>query len=160
MILTAEQKNSVLNSMIHNVDSVRSELLECNKKELIEFAQLDQAIFDRLKVDDQKVDEMIQSLKDVQSKSDPVGKLIYSFENPNGMSIHNKTAAFGTVLIIYESRPDVTIEAAAIAFKSGNRILLKGGKESRNSNLLLVDCWHKALQENKISIEWVHYLQF
>ena len=76
------------------------------------------------------------------------------------MLVSNRTAPFGTVLIIYESRPDVTIEAAGIAFKSGNKILLKGGKESLNSNLVLVEIWHKALSENQVSTAWVEYLEY
>ena len=76
------------------------------------------------------------------------------------MNIINKTAPFGTILIIYESRPDVTVEAGGIAFKSGNKILLKGGKESLNSNLKIVELWHKALSENKVSTSWVEYLNY
>ena len=64
------------------------------------------------------------------------------------------------MLIIYESRPDVTVEAAGIAFKSGNKILLKGGKESLKSNLKIVELWHQALKENRASTGWVEYLQF
>jgi len=74
--------------------------------------------------------------------------------------VYNKTASFGTVLIIYESRPDVTVEAAGIAFKSGNKILLKGGKESLRSNLKIVELWHQALKEDGASTNWVEYLQF
>jgi glutamate-5-semialdehyde dehydrogenase len=76
------------------------------------------------------------------------------------MQVYNKTASFGTVLIIYESRPDVTVEAAGIAFKSGNKILLKGGKESLNSNLKIVELWHQALKKHNASTDWVEYLQF
>ena len=76
------------------------------------------------------------------------------------MDVYNKTAPFGTIMIIYESRPDVTVEAAGIAFKSGNKILLKGGKESLNSNLLIVDLWHRAMKKHGVSTVWVEYLQF
>jgi glutamate-5-semialdehyde dehydrogenase len=80
----------------------------------------------RLLVDDAKIDGMILSLKQLASQDDPVGQ-VSNFTHDNGMKISNKTA--GTILIIYESRPDVTVEAGGIAFKSGNKILLKGGKE-------------------------------
>jgi glutamate-5-semialdehyde dehydrogenase len=76
------------------------------------------------------------------------------------MQVYNKTASFGTVLIIYESRPDVTVEAAGIAFKSGNKIVLKGGKESLQSNLKIVELWHEALSDYQASTQWVEYLQF
>jgi glutamate-5-semialdehyde dehydrogenase len=70
----------------------------------------------------------------------------------------NRTVPFGTILIIYESRPDVTIEAAATAFKAGNKILLKGGKESYNTNMLLTKLWQKALSENGVDQGYVEYL--
>src|SRR5690606_35764346 len=70
----------------------------------------------------------------------------------------NRTVPFGTILIIYESRPDVTIEAAATAFKAGNRILLKGGKESFHTNSLLTDLWHEALTANGAAASFVTYL--
>jgi glutamate-5-semialdehyde dehydrogenase len=84
----------------------------------------------------------------------------FKFTHENGMKISNRTAPFGTVMIIYESRPDVTIEAAGIAFKSGNKILLKGGKESLESNLFLVGLWHRALETNQTPSDWVQYLRF
>jgi len=160
MILTADQKNAILKSMVIHIESIREELIDNNREELAAFAGGDKAMFDRLKVDDAKVDEMKQSLTDVLAKEDPIGKLIFNYDHPNGMQVENRTAPFGCILIIYESRPDVTVEAAAIAFKSGNRILLKGGKESRKSNLMLVDCWHKALSEHGQSTEWIQYLDF
>ena len=117
-------------------------------------------MFDRLKADNKKVDEMIAAAKHLASQKDPVGVERFSFKHDNGMQVYNKTASFGTVLIIYESRPDVTVEAAGIAFKSGNKILLKGGKESLNSNLKIVELWHQALFQHNASPEWVEYLQF
>ena len=111
-------------------------------------------------MDDNKVDEMIKAATHLASQDDPVGVERFSFKHENGMQVFNKTASFGTVLIIYESRPDVTVEAAGIAFKSGNKILLKGGKESLRSNLKIVELWHQALQEEGASTDWVEYLQY
>jgi glutamate-5-semialdehyde dehydrogenase len=93
-------------------------------------------------------------------QDDPVGVERFHFVHEKGMKITNKTAAFGTVMIIYESRPDVTVEAGGIAFKSGNTILLKGGKESLLSNLKIVSLWHQALQENDVATNWVSYLNY
>jgi len=131
-----------------------------NKKDLEEYKGDDISMFDRLKADNKKVDEMIAAAKHLASQKDPVGVERFSFKHDNGMQVYNKTASFGTILIIYESRPDVTVEAAGIAFKSGNKILLKGGKESLNSNLKIVELWHQALFQHNASPEWVEYLQF
>jgi len=157
-ILSLSQKNEVFHRMATYIEDCRAELIEINKVECQNFDESDKAMYDRLKVNDAKVDGMIAAVNEVAAKPDPIGKELYNFQHNNGMQVRNVTAPFGTVLIIYESRPDVTIEAAAIAFKSGNKILLKGGKESRNSNLKLVECWHKALRECGLSTDWVQYL--
>jgi len=160
VVLNISQRNSVLARMAVLVDQNRALLLETNQKDLNNYSGNDKAMLDRLKVDDAKVDGMIASLKQLESQEDPVGIERFRFTHDNGMQVFNKTASFGTVLIIYESRPDVTIEAAGIAFKSGNKILLKGGKESLNSNLEIVKLWHQALTENTITTDWVEYLNY
>jgi len=109
------------------------------------FPDMDASTKDRLKVDEKKIGGMIQSLRDVAELPDPEGKILYGYTRPDGLRIENRSVPFGTILIIYESRPDVTIEAAATAFKAGNRILLKGGKESLNTNMLLTQLWQQAL---------------
>lgn len=160
VILNIDKRNAVLKSMIEWIKKEESALLEANKKDLEAYSGDDIAMFDRLKVDDDKIIGMIKSLKELTLLNDPLNLERFQFEHENGLQISNRTAPFGTVLIIYESRPDVTIEAAGIAFKSGNRILLKGGKESLNSNLILVDLWHKALRDNQVDTDWVSYLQY
>ncbi|QCW98671.1 glutamate-5-semialdehyde dehydrogenase [Aggregatimonas sangjinii] len=158
--LNITQRNSVLNTMAKSIATSRETLLNANQIDLESYTGEDIAMLDRLKVDQGKIDGMIISLEQLASEPDPLGIERFATTHENGMHISNKTAPFGTILIIYESRPDVTIEAAGIAFKSGNKILLKGGKESLNSNLVLVDLWHKALQENGCATDWVNYLKF
>ena len=159
-ILTIQERNAVLLSMAKLIQQEREAILKANKKDVENYSGEDIAMYDRLKVDDSKIKGMIDSLKQLASLDDPLGHERFHFNHENGLKISNKTAPFGTVMIIYESRPDVTIEAGGIAFKSGNKILLKGGKESLNSNLVLVNLWHQALSENGISTNWVEYLQF
>jgi len=146
--------------MITVIEKNRNSLLEANKKDVENYSGGEQAMLDRLIIDDPKVDGMLQSVHEVLDKPDPVNVELYRFQNPNGMLVLNKTAPFGTILIIYESRPDVTIEAAVLAFKAGNKILLKGGKEARNSNLKLVECWQTALQMNGFDSSWIQYFDF
>ncbi|TXC82104.1 glutamate-5-semialdehyde dehydrogenase [Luteibaculum oceani] len=154
-ILNTETKNKVLASMERIIDAKREEILAANKLDLEAFSKDDQALYDRLVVDDRKINGMIQAVAEVRSQEDPVGKVISERKLDNGLTITNKTAPFGTILIIYESRPDVTIEAAVLAFKANSKILLKGGKEAINSNKVLVDCWHEALEENGLSKDWI-----
>ncbi|MEG9327226.1 glutamate-5-semialdehyde dehydrogenase [Salinimicrobium catena] len=159
-LLTIDERNAVLRSMAKLVEQEKESILKANKIDLDNYSGDDLAMEDRLKVDDSKIKGMVASLEHLASQEDPVGVERFSFKHENGMQVYNKTASFGTVMIIYESRPDVTVEAAGIAFKSGNKILLKGGKESLNSNLRIVELWHQALKENNVSTEWVEYLQF
>lgn len=159
-LLTIEERNAVLISMANLVEEEKQSILNSNKVDLDSYSGDDLAMEDRLKVDDSKIEGMVHSLKHLASQDDPVGVERFRFKHENGMQVYNKTASFGTVMIIYESRPDVTVEAAGIAFKSGNKILLKGGKESLNSNLKIVELWHKALEQNNVATGWVEYLQF
>jgi len=159
-ILSIKTRNAVLLKMAELLERDRTALISINKEDLEAYKGDDISMFDRLKVDDAKVDEMIKAATHLASQQDPVGVERFSFKHDNGMQVYNKTASFGTVLIIYESRPDVTVEAAGIAFKSGNKILLKGGKESLNSNLKIVELWHEALKAEGASTDWVEYLQF
>lgn len=102
---------------------------------------------------------MIQAVKEVRLQPDPVNREISHRELDNGLKIINKTAPFGTIMIIYESRPDVTVEAAVLAFKANNKILLKGGKEAYHSNKALVRFWHRALSANDLFKDYIQFLE-
>ncbi|MCM4157082.1 glutamate-5-semialdehyde dehydrogenase [Gramella sp. AN32] len=157
-LIKTDKKNNVLKSMMQILDKRRKEIIEANKKDLEAFTKDDQAMYDRLIVNDKKVDGMIQSVKEVMEQDDPVGQVIEHRKLDTGLDITNKTAPFGTIMIIYESRPDVTIEAAVLAFKANNKIYLKGGKEAIHSNKILEECWHEALKENNLSKDWIKLL--
>lgn len=154
------QKNQVLASMIRLLHEKRDQLVAANKLDLDAYRGGEQAMYDRLVINEKKVAGMIHSVKTVLEKDDPVDVERYRFLHPKGMLIENRTAPFGTILIIYESRPDVTVEAAVLAFKAGNKILLKGGKEARHSNLALVELWHQALVENGFDKSEIQYLDY
>lgn len=158
--LSIEQRNAVLSRMAILLEQGRASLKAINQQDLNNYSGGDLAMEKRLLVDDAKIDGMILSLQQLASQEDPVGQVRFNFTHDNGLKISNKTAAFGTILIIYESRPDVTVEAGGIAFKSGNKILLKGGKESLLSNQKIVGLWHQALTDTGIAISWVEYLNY
>jgi len=159
-LLSIENRNAVLNRMAELLEQERTNIKTVNQQDLSNYSGEDLAMEKRLLVDDAKIDGMILSMQQLASQEDPVGVERFNFDHENGMKIINKTAAFGTIMIIYESRPDVTVEAGGIAFKSGNKILLKGGKESLLSNLKIVSLWHQALEEKNISTDWVEYLNY
>ena len=157
-LLQTDIKNKVLQSMMSILDRERTNIIAENKKDLDAFTNDDQALYDRLVINDAKVGGMIKAIEEVKAQDDPVGQEISNTTLDSGLNIINKTAPFGTIMIIYESRPDVTIEAAVLAFKANNKILLKGGKEAVNSNAILEKCWHEALEQNGLEKNWIRLL--
>jgi glutamate-5-semialdehyde dehydrogenase len=155
----AQPKNNVLETLAQLISSQKQAIIEANQQDLAQAQNLDATLYDRLKVDATKVDAMVASVQQVKSQVDDEGKLLSEYLHPNGMLVQNKVVPFGKVLIIYESRPDVTIEAAAIAFKSGNTIFLKGGKEAACTNTFLVQLWHQALIQHGLSTGLINYLE-
>ncbi len=151
-------KNKTLADLAELISKYKSEIIKQNKIDLGNANELDQTAIDRLKVDEKKIDGMIASIKEVINFDEPEGKILYQYDHPNGMRIENRTVPFGRIMIIYESRPDVTIEAAINAFKAGNTIFLKGGKESKNTNVFLATLWTQALQMNNLPEDLVTYL--
>lgn len=157
-LIETKTKNNVLKSMMNILDRRREEIIKENIKDLKAFGESEGAMYDRLILNDKKVDGMIKSVKEVMEQEDPVGQTISHLTLESGLDITNKTAPFGTIMIIYESRPDVTIEAAVLAFKANSKILLKGGKEANHSNKILEECWHEALKENGLETDWIRLL--
>ncbi len=151
-------KNAVLKSLIKLILTNKDEVIAENKKDIASVPNLDESLLDRLKVDEKKVEGMATAVEQVLSLPDPEGKILSNYTHPNGMLVENRVVPFGNILIIYESRPDVTIEAAITAFKAGNKIILKGGKEARLSNLYLVKLWHEALEKHGADKSYVQYL--
>ena len=156
--MNAQKRNDILKTLAELLGESKQEIIKANRLDVDACPKTDEVILDRLKVDAAKVDKMIVSVRNVINANDPVGKIISSHARENGLKIENRAVPFGTILIIYEARPDVSIEAAIIALKAGNKILLKGGKEARNTNLFLANLWRKALEENNADAHFVKYL--
>lgn len=151
-------KNAVLARLKDLIGKSAERLLAANAEDLAACDPDDHALYDRLKLDTGKIAGMAQAVDSVMSMPDPEGTILYSHIRPDGLHIENRRVPFGTILIIYESRPDVTIEAAITAFKAGNRILLKGGKEAHRSNRVLVELWQQTLREQGVDSDFVRYL--
>ena len=156
--MDSKLKNSVLFSLAELLEANRAKIMEANEADARAFPDMDESMMDRLKVDNNKIDGMIRSLNEVAAQADPEGRVLHELVREDGLRVFNRTVPFGTILIIYESRPDVTIEAGATAFKAGNKILLKGGKEAYNTNTLLTELWQKALSQNGVNKNRVEYL--
>lgn len=143
--LTSDQKNTILKAMAKELDTQRSIIRKENEKDLAAGQKngLSSAMLDRLDLTDERIDGMIKGLLEVAGLDDPVGAEISSDIRPNGLNIKKVRVPIGVIGIIFESRPNVTCDAAALCFKSSNAVILRGGKEAIHSNIAIA----KALQD-------------
>lgn len=136
--LTTAQKNSLLLSMADAIESHAAGILAANERDL-QTSGLEGAMRDRLLLNQDRIKEMAKGVRDIASLPDPIGAILAEWQHPNGMRIRKVRVPLGVIGIIYESRPNVTIDTIAIAVKTGNAIVLRGGKEAALSNERLVE---------------------
>ena len=135
------QRNLALSKMAESLASVRSKALEVNAEE-VERARKDgqpAAMVKRLTIDDKVFDYMLSRLKKVAQRPDPLNRVLEGHTNPQGLRVLKKSVPLGVIGIIYESRPNVTTDAAGVCLKSGNAVILRGGSEALQTNMLLTD---------------------
>ena len=153
--LSTDAKNALLESLAHRLSQpdARETLLAANARDLEAGARkgLTGALLDRLKLDSKRMNSMIQGLREVARLPDPVGVDRQSWTRPNGLQVAKRTLPLGVIGIIYEARPNVTIDAFALCFKAGNATVLKGGSEAIHSNRALVDLVGKTLSSAGLS---------
>ncbi len=147
--INTEIKNKALLRAADLILENKEKIEEENRKDLqkAEKKGYSKALLDRLALNEKRIKGMVQVLKDVASLPDPVGQIISMWTRPNGLKVGRMRVPLGTIMIIYEARPNVTIEAAALCMKSSNAVLLKGGSETINSNKILVDILKQAARE-------------
>lgn len=141
------QKNSALLAAANELDSARDSLLEANGKDMEAGRAngLDDAMLDRLELTPARIDEMIEGLRQVASLPDPIGEIQDMRYVPSGIQLGKMRVPLGVIGIIYESRPNVTIEAASLCLKSGNATILRGGSEAIHSNRAIAECLDRGL---------------
>jgi len=137
--LTTAEKNACLLAMASALEERAGAIKEANALDLQAGAQhgLSDAMLDRLKLDDQRIAGMARGLREVAALPDPVGRILDERTRPNGLQLKKIATPIGVVVIIYESRPNVTADAASLCFKSGNATILRGGKEALHSNQII-----------------------
>jgi glutamate-5-semialdehyde dehydrogenase len=149
--LTTAEKNSCLLAMAEALEKNSAALKEANALDMEFGAQhgLSPAMLDRLQLDDKRIAAMAKGLREVAALPDPAGRILDERIRPNGLKLQKISTPIGVVVIIYESRPNVTADAASLCFKSGNATILRGGKEALNSNQIIartmIDAGRKAL---------------
>lgn len=148
----SHDKNSVLLGWAVALDDARDQLVEANKLDVQAGADkgLSDALLDRLLLNDERIDGMIEGLKQVAALNDPVGEISDLSYQPSGIQVGKMRVPIGVVGMIYESRPNVTVEAASLCLKSGNAIILRGGSEAIHSNRALAEILSKVLAESAL----------
>ena len=146
--LTTAEKNSCLLAMADALETEADAIKKANAIDMEGGAGLSPAMLDRLKLDDKRIAGMAKGLRDVAGLPDPVGRVLDERVRPNGLKLQKISAPLGVVVIIYESRPNVTADAASLCFKSGNATILRGGKEALHSNRTIAEIMVRAAQKH------------
>lgn len=151
--LEAGIKQQVLIAVADNLISYQAHILAENQKDIEqgETQGLSTAMLDRLKLDGARLEEIASAVRNIAQQDDPVGSMTGLKKLPSGIRVGKMKIPLGVIAMVYESRPNVTIDAAALCFKAGNAVILRGGKEALHSNLALAQCFHQALQEFGVS---------
>ena len=147
-VQNATEKNIALQSVINSIEKHRAKIIETNKIDVQKAREkgTSEALIDRLSLDDKKINGILDSVRVIIQQTDPVGEEIAGWKTPNGISIKQVRVPIGVIAIIYESRPNVTVDAFALAYKSGNAILLRGSSSAINSNKAIVQAIKEGLE--------------
>ena len=148
-VLSTEDKNRILKAIAKAIRENCDKIVKANELDLDNGRKngMSEALLDRLMLNNDRVCAMAQGIEDVVSLPDPVGRVLWEAERPNGMKIQRVSTPLGVIGIIYEARPNVTSDAAALSIKSGNAAILRGGKEAFNSNSAIMDIMREAIEK-------------
>lgn len=157
---TGEKNEALLaisNKLRLNIDSI----IEANKIDLENGKNngLSESLLDRLSLDESRINAIANSVEEIVALPDPVGRTLSGTVNSSGMKIVKVSVPLGVIAVIYEARPNVTVDAAALALKSGNAVILRGGKEAVNSNKALADTMREALRDTKIPADCIQLIE-
>jgi glutamate-5-semialdehyde dehydrogenase len=147
--LPRERKDEALGLVAEALERRAAEILRENVEDLTaaRAARLPDALIDRLRLDEDRLDEIVHSVRAVVALNDPVGEVVHGWRHVNGMEIRKERVPLGVVAIIYEARPNVTVDAAALCLKSGNAAILRGGRAAKHSNRILAEVVQGAVIE-------------
>ncbi len=150
--LNSSDKNTLLNAIANAIEENSDVIIQENSKDTASGREkgLSQAMLDRLVLDDKGIKEISSAIREIVALKDPVGDIDKLSLRPNGIQVGKMRIPLGVIAMIYEARPNVTAEAAALCIKSGNAVILRGGSEAIHSNLAIADCLHQVLSKHDI----------
>ena len=159
--ISTDLKNKVLNKFSQLIKKNKKKIINQNKKD-INFAKkigLKKNLIERLEINNNKLDEIIESVRKIAKLKDPADIVLSKWKRPNGLIIKRVTVPIGVVAVIYESRPNVTSDISSLCFKSGNCVILRGGSEAYFSNKLIADLFRNALSKYNINKNYVQFIK-
>jgi glutamate-5-semialdehyde dehydrogenase len=158
---TTGQKNTALLAIAEAIETRRAELLAANKKDMDAAVKngLDDALLDRLELNDERISGMAEGIRQIVALPDPVGEITGLNYRPSGIQVGKMRVPLGVIGIIYESRPNVTADAAVLCLKSGNAAILRGGSEAAFSNQAIARCIHDGLEQAGLSKATVQVIE-
>lgn len=161
LVLETEQKNALLCDLANRLESSVEDIIIENKKDLeaVKSQDYPKAFVDRLTLDESRIQSMADGLREVSHIEDPIGRVLETINRPNGLVIDKVSVPLGVIGIIYEARPNVTIDAFSLCFKSGNAVILKGGKEAINTNIVLEQIIQETLKSNNLNPHCVQVIK-
>lgn len=147
-VLSTNQKNEAILAVAKNLMEQKEKLIAANQMDMENGKKngMPEGLLDRLKIDETRIAAMAEGLRQIVELEDPIGEVISMKKRPNGLMIGQKRVPLGVIGIIYESRPNVTADAFGLCFKTGNVVILRGGKDAISSNQAIVDCIREALK--------------
>ena len=157
----APKRHAVLSNIALLLNERREEIKKINKIDIINAENMDlsSAMIDRLRLTDKEIDSMIKAVNEISMQKEVIGEVISGYTRPNGLKIRKVRVPLGVAGIIYESRPNVTIDSAALCIKSGNGAVLRGGKEAINSNKILAEIITDSLEKAGFSKDIIYFIQ-
>ncbi|MEG0274930.1 MAG: aldehyde dehydrogenase family protein, partial [Longicatena sp.] len=143
------EKNKILETIANELRNHSAEIIEANKKDIEAGIanQMNAGLIDRMKLDQARIEQIIEGIYQVMQLEDPIGEIIEMKTTSNGLQIGKMRVALGVVGMIYEARPNVTVDAAILCLKAGNAVMLRGSKDILHSNVVLVSLMRKALTD-------------
>jgi len=158
--LSSKKKDKVLKDYYQIVNQNRKSIINQNKKDIKNAykRKIKNNLIQRLILDDKKISIIVNSIKKIAKLKDPTNRVLEKWKRPNGLSISKISIPIGVIGVIYESRPNVTSDVAALCFKSGNTVILKGGSEAFYTNLILSKLFRKSLQKNNVDVNYVQFI--
>lgn len=155
------EKNIILRKVAEEIIKSQKEILIANEKDIENAIKnsMKESLIDRLKLDEKRIIAMSDGLIKITDLEDPIGEIIEGKRVKNGLEILKKRVPLGVIAIIYESRPNVTLDAFGLCFKTGNAVILRGGKDAINTNIAIIKVIRSVLKESKISEDCVYLIE-